>query len=786
MNRNSHGVHRVVIIGAGVSGLACARELVQRGYKVVVVEARARPGGRLKTSPLDLGDNDEILVDMGGALIHGIDENPIATLVHDVLGESTQKVQETLLMTDSGWPVDPKEDERTAQAFDDSLEEAFRRAKEPDAKPDESFGSILNTVWKERSVTADALLKWYKSNLELSCGVGLQRLGLEFNDDEAYGFEGDHVAMQRSWQPVVEALARGIDILYNSEVSTIQVVHPKEYPRTRTKVMEQQPIKKANPKSPSPSKKKPRALPSTDTATTSSAVTTKSTPFFTAIPPAGTIPLRQSRRLRGEDAVLRRSVRSTKGKFDNRYVVPEESGAKKSSEPNPSDEPEPKTDKKKRPRVMDPVKEERKEPTSTTVFVTLKSGKVLEADSVVCTLPLAMLQQRQVDFHPPLPEKKQEAIDSLGGGLLNKCALSFAQPFWPSSDFLGLADRDNSYLVLNIHRITGKPCLVFMYGGDFAETIESWDDREIVQDCLRVLGRICSVRRVPDPLDYHVTRWGKEMFSAMSFSYIPPGVKAFETILAVSEPMLDSTGEKPVLQFAGEHTTPFHTSTIHGAFLSGIREAYRLDCAVDPEGTGFLEFSEEEIYEPTFNLAKDKKASEASPVAKAAPEPPARQVGVVRKHRGKHMRLRARSTQSQKENPQTKRESTEPSSDSPPRNSRYQFGRLSKGGAAASMGSPANNNNGEETEVRDLEAMEDRILLRCLESYGDDFEYIREKALPIYGSDRKRTVSQVQSRCRKVLRESKKVAGKSKAARIRKEWFSATDENLAKPPNHNT
>lgn len=325
-----------------------------------------------------------------------------------------------------------------------------------------------------------------------------------------------------------------------------------------------------------------------------------------------------------------------------------------------------------------------------------------------------------------------------------------------------------------------------MYGGDFAETIESWDDKEIVSDCLRVLGRICSVRRVPDPLDYHITRWGKEMFSGMAFTYIPPGVKAMETIRVVSEPVLDSAGEIPVLQFAGEHTTPFHTSTIHGAFLSGIREAYRLDCAVDPKGTDFLVFSEEEIYEPTFHLAKDKKTPEPTTVASAAPNPPPQQVGAIRKRRGKHMRLRPRSTQAQRENPQPKRESVEAASaDSPPRSNRSQFGRLSKGSAIALLGSPASNDC-QDGELIDMEALEDRILLRCLESYGDDFEYIREKALPIYGSERSRTLLQTRDRCRKVLREAKKPLGKSKAARIRKEWFSATDENFSKPPNHNT
>src|SRR5690606_11195940 len=38
---------RVVVIGAGFSGLACAHELVAAGYDVTVLEARSRIGGRV-------------------------------------------------------------------------------------------------------------------------------------------------------------------------------------------------------------------------------------------------------------------------------------------------------------------------------------------------------------------------------------------------------------------------------------------------------------------------------------------------------------------------------------------------------------------------------------------------------------------------------------------------------------------------------------------------------------------------------------------------------------------
>ena len=40
---------RVLVVGAGFSGLACADELAQRGYDVIVVEARDRVGGRVES-----------------------------------------------------------------------------------------------------------------------------------------------------------------------------------------------------------------------------------------------------------------------------------------------------------------------------------------------------------------------------------------------------------------------------------------------------------------------------------------------------------------------------------------------------------------------------------------------------------------------------------------------------------------------------------------------------------------------------------------------------------------
>src|SRR5215218_3149540 len=60
------GAGRVVVIGAGFSGLAAAYELGRAGYEVTVVEARNRIGGRvISFSDLVPGKN----VEGGGELI---------------------------------------------------------------------------------------------------------------------------------------------------------------------------------------------------------------------------------------------------------------------------------------------------------------------------------------------------------------------------------------------------------------------------------------------------------------------------------------------------------------------------------------------------------------------------------------------------------------------------------------------------------------------------------------------------------------------------------------------
>lgn len=62
---------RVIIVGAGIAGLAAARTLVDHGVEVVGLEARDRAGGRCWT---------QNGIDLGAHWIHGTEGNPLTNL----------------------------------------------------------------------------------------------------------------------------------------------------------------------------------------------------------------------------------------------------------------------------------------------------------------------------------------------------------------------------------------------------------------------------------------------------------------------------------------------------------------------------------------------------------------------------------------------------------------------------------------------------------------------------------------------------------------------------------
>lgn len=197
-------------------------------------------------------------------------------------------------------------------------------------------------------------------------------------------------------------------------------------------------------------------------------------------------------------------------------------------------------------------------------------------------------QLNTVKFDPPLPEWKKTAIERLGFGNLNKVVLCFDRIFWePDINLFGhvgstTASRGELFLFWNIYQL---PVLLALVAGQSAHIMENVSDDVIVGRCIAVLKGIFGDKAVPQPKETVVTRWRADPWARGSYSFVSVGSSGTDYDL-LAAPVKPTTQEEPQeseddgilprIFFAGEHTIRNYPATVHGALLSGLREAGRI------------------------------------------------------------------------------------------------------------------------------------------------------------------------------------------------------------------
>ncbi|QHC23012.1 NAD(P)-binding protein [Streptomyces sp. GS7] len=208
---------------------------------------------------------------------------------------------------------------------------------------------------------------------------------------------------------------------------------------------------------------------------------------------------------------------------------------------------------------------------SNSVTVTTHKG-AFQADHVVVTLPLGVLQSGAVTFGPGLPQPKTTAVSKLGMGVLNKCYLRFPKVFWADTGWLEYVPDVDEYgrwaQWVNVARLTGQPALLGFNAADFGRTIGSWSATEIVDSAMSTLKTIYG-SGIPAPTGYQITRCASDPYAHGSYSF---------TKLGATSDMRDQLAASVDgrVHFAGEATDRKDHATVHGAYRSGLLAAKKI------------------------------------------------------------------------------------------------------------------------------------------------------------------------------------------------------------------
>ncbi len=211
--------------------------------------------------------------------------------------------------------------------------------------------------------------------------------------------------------------------------------------------------------------------------------------------------------------------------------------------------------------------------SSTGVQVTTNNG-AFTGDYCICTLPLGVLKAGSVTFSPALAADKQASIGRLGFGQINKVFLLFDQAFWPTDvQYFGYhsARRGRYAYFLNYRTFSNFNCLVTFGFGQQGLALEALSEAELIADVTPTLQKIFGSSAVA-PRRAIRTGWNLDPYALGAYTFQAVNC-TFDDHVTLAAPASSS------LLFAGEHTHEKYRSTVHGAYLTGVREADRIIAA---------------------------------------------------------------------------------------------------------------------------------------------------------------------------------------------------------------
>ncbi|KAG4996616.1 hypothetical protein AAZX31_10G085900 [Glycine max] len=201
------------------------------------------------------------------------------------------------------------------------------------------------------------------------------------------------------------------------------------------------------------------------------------------------------------------------------------------------------------------------------VTVKTEDGFVYEANYVILSVSIGVLQSDLLAFNPTLPRWKLDAIEKCDVMVYTKIFLKFPYKFWPSGpdkEFFIYAHERRGYYTFWQHMENAYPgsnMLVVTLTNEESKRVEAQADEETLREAMAVL-RDMFGPNIPNAIDILVPRWWNNRFQRGSYSNYP----------IISNHKLFHNIKAPVgrIFFTGEHTSERFNGYVHGGYLAGI------------------------------------------------------------------------------------------------------------------------------------------------------------------------------------------------------------------------
>lgn len=219
------------------------------------------------------------------------------------------------------------------------------------------------------------------------------------------------------------------------------------------------------------------------------------------------------------------------------------------------------------PGIQDKIKYEQivEEIDYTDDVIQVRTNKeVFRANRVIVTVPVTVLKSGDINFTPPLPKKKQDALEALDLYSGCKAFISFKEQFYPT--FVKIQDQGKGPTRAYFDAAYGKGSKDHILGlvavDEYAKPYLERKDPERIQFILQELDEIFEGQASPNYIKHTFKNWSEDPFAKGTY-YPAFSLKIYASIKAMAKPVDNK------LFFAGDlYTDGESWSMVHVAARS--------------------------------------------------------------------------------------------------------------------------------------------------------------------------------------------------------------------------